>query len=79
MEGTKLGHQISGVLCCIHSQCLGDDKEGPGELGNSQLLSGTLNNKKKKNTMMSTLFTTQLCRHPGGCSRDSAALTMLVA
>lgn len=25
VEGPKLGHQISGVLCCVHSQCLGDD------------------------------------------------------
>lgn len=27
VEGAKLGHQVSGVLGCIHSQRLGDDQE----------------------------------------------------
>lgn len=46
VEGPKLGHQVSGVLCCVHSQRLGDDEEGSSELGNSQLLSGTLTKTK---------------------------------
>lgn len=45
VEGPKLGHQISGVLCCVHSQRLGDDKERSSKLGDSQLLSGTLMKK----------------------------------
>lgn len=42
VEGPKLGHQIGGVLCCVHSQRLGDDQERSSKLSNSQLLSGTL-------------------------------------
>lgn len=46
VEGPKLGHQIGGVLCCVHSQRLGDDQERSSKLGNSQLLSGTLRKQK---------------------------------
>lgn len=42
VEGTQLGHQIGGVLCCVHSQRLGDDEEGAGELGDGQLFPGAL-------------------------------------
>lgn len=42
VEGPELGHQIGGVLCCVHSQCLGDDEERASKLGNSQLFPGTL-------------------------------------
>lgn len=48
VEGPELGHQISGVLCCIYSQCLGDDKERSSKLCNSQLLSRTLQKRKGK-------------------------------
>lgn len=50
VEGPKLGHQISGVLCGVHSQRLGDDEERPSELCNSQLLSGTLKKQKRRAT-----------------------------
>lgn len=50
MEGSELSHQVSGVLCCVHGQRLGNHEEGTGKLGNSQLLSGTL--KKNKNSMI---------------------------
>lgn len=48
VEGPKLGHQVSGVLCCVHSQRLGDDEERPSKLSDSQLLSGTLTKQKRR-------------------------------
>lgn len=42
VESTELCHQISGVLCCVNSQCFGDDEKRPSKLSNGQLLSGTL-------------------------------------
>lgn len=47
VESPKLGHQVSGVLRCVHSQCLGDDEERSSKLSNSQLLSGTLKRQKR--------------------------------
>lgn len=48
VEGSELGHQVCGVLGCVHSQRLGNDEEGTSKLRNGQLLSGTLKKKKKK-------------------------------
>lgn len=42
VEGAQLGHQVGGVLRCVHGQRLGDDKEGAGELGDGQLFPGAL-------------------------------------
>ena len=42
VESAELGHQVGGVLRCVHRQRLGDDQQGAGELRNGQLLPGTL-------------------------------------
>lgn len=48
VEGSKFGHQVGGVLCCVHSQRLGDDEKSVRKLCNGQLLSGTLRGKTRK-------------------------------
>ena len=36
--GPQLGHEVGGVLGCIHRQRLGDDEQRVGKLGDGQLL-----------------------------------------
>lgn len=45
MVGTQLGHQVCGILGGIHTQGVGDDKEGLCEGSNCQLFPGALQKK----------------------------------